>query len=134
MRLLRAAGRFQLRLAPRSANISRCETSCQPFYHGVIVSKNDAELLEPEPITSVTVAVPFRSLTLRFDGTSVQQFVMWGYVPDDVSQRPKPERKALIKQALDRFLNEDLQYLREPPAPPAGGKPLAGPKTEELSR
>lgn len=132
MRLLRAAGRFQLRLAPRPANVSHRETSCQPFYHGVIVSKNDAERARAYYQRNRRGAVSVTDVEVS--ATSVQQFVMWGYVPDDVLQRPKSERKALIKQALDRFLNEDLQHLREPPAPPAGGKPLAVPKAEELSR
>ena len=70
---------------------------------------------------------------VEISAASVNAFVMWGYVPGDVSQRSKPERKALIKQALDRFLNEDLQHLQEPPAPPAEGEPLAALKAEALT-
>jgi hypothetical protein len=96
------------------------------------VSKNDAERARAYYQRNRSGAVSVTDVEVS--ANAVGTFVMWGYVPNDVSQRPKLERKALIKQAVNRFLNEDLQNLREPPAPPAGGKPLAGSKTEELSR
>ena len=61
-------------------------------------------------------------IDVEVSAASVRQFVMWGYVPGDVSQRPKAGAQRLIKQALDRFLNEDLQHLRDP-LPPARRPP-----------
>jgi hypothetical protein len=86
------------------------------------VTKSDAERARAYYQRNCRGAVSVTDVEVS--ASSVEQFVMWGYVPDDVSQRPKSERKALIKQAVNRFLNEDLQNLREPPAPRAGGKPL----------
>jgi hypothetical protein len=62
-------------------------------------------------------------IDVEVSAASVQQFVMWSYMPGDVSQRPKAGAQRLIKQALDRFLNEDLQHLQDPPA--SGAPPAA---------